>query len=196
MKWEETLLIAFFPLAIMIVSAHALVFWPGVYEHFQTKEEVDLSHGVALTHSLLSYFTTSKYTLPDAELSNREAEHILDVKILLHLLLAASALYLLVFLFSIDHINMTKVLLYGSSITLGLLALSTLIPFTTLFVFFHELFFTPGSWTFASDSALIRAYPFGFFLRFASAIAGLAAGLCSTLFAVTLYRTFMSKPLD
>ncbi len=46
----------------------------------------------------------------------------------------------------------------------GLAAVAGLLDFDTLFAYFHSLFFASGTWTFPSDSMLIRLFPESFWM--------------------------------
>ena len=45
-----------------------------------------------------------------------------------------------------------------------LLSIFVAVAFTTVFALFHQLFFSPGTWTFPSSSALIQRFPLDFFI--------------------------------
>lgn len=63
---------------------------------------------------------------------------------------------------------------------IGLLGLT---DFDTLFARFHGLFFAAGTWTFPSDSLLIRLFPEQFWITAAAAWAGLVV-VIATLYAL------------
>ncbi len=56
-------------------------------------------------------------------------------------------------------------ILRGSWITIGLVAailVFSVVAFGVFFVYFHEIFFDPGTWTFAFSDTLIRLFPIRF----------------------------------
>ncbi|MDO9557692.1 MAG: DUF1461 domain-containing protein [Coriobacteriia bacterium] len=57
---------------------------------------------------------------------------------------------------------------------IGMLLLTGLFDFDSLFVAFHGLFFQPGTWTFPADSLLILVFPTDFWIL-AGAITGVVA---------------------
>jgi integral membrane protein (TIGR01906 family) len=74
----------------------------------------------------------------------------------------------------------------GGWITVGLIAVAmvaVLIAFSVFFVFFHEVFFDPGTWVFRFSDTLIRLFPQRFWrdtfiaLGLLSLVGGLALGL-------------------
>lgn len=46
----------------------------------------------------------------------------------------------------------------------GLVVLVGALDFGTLFAWFHDLFFAPGTWRFAEDALLIQVFPLGFWV--------------------------------
>jgi integral membrane protein (TIGR01906 family) len=101
--------------------------------------------------------------------NERELKHMLDVKMVVQaalrvlwgslalLLLAGVAAYLAGWRYSYLH-----ALSLGGWLTLpliGLILLFVVAAFGLIFVFFHEIFFQSGSWTFYTSDTLIRLFP-------------------------------------
>ena len=59
----------------------------------------------------------------------------------------------------------------GTLLLIGFLIFCAIVPFDSLFTYFHYIFFPQGNWQFAADSTLITFYPASFFLNYAIAIA-------------------------
>jgi integral membrane protein (TIGR01906 family) len=59
-----------------------------------------------------------------------------------------------------------RILFWGSCLTLVILLLGSLaafFSFDSVFINFHEIFFTSGTWTFPTSSLLITLYPYEYF---------------------------------
>ncbi|MBI2146123.1 DUF1461 domain-containing protein [Candidatus Woesearchaeota archaeon] len=66
-----------------------------------------------------------------------------------------------------------KSLRYGGIATIGILIMVLLfsfLDFTTLFTWFHQLFFPQGNWSFPADSLLIQTFPAEFFVNISRSI--------------------------
>ncbi len=66
-----------------------------------------------------------------------------------------------------------RLLHYGGRATVGftsVLLLFAVISFTTLFRYFHELFFPQGNWQFSTESLLIQTFPLSFFIEISTNI--------------------------
>lgn len=109
--------------------------------------------------------------------SEKEKQHLLDVKKLVHR--AFDALFLLLVLFFVlayynkklnKGKNWQKILLYSGMIAVAIPIILYIIPFEPLFTTFHNIFFADGSWVFAPGSALIQIYPFEFWYNAAFAL--------------------------
>src|SRR4030042_1909114 len=62
-------------------------------------------------------------------------------------------------------------------VLIGLVILSVLVAFDTLFVIFHEIFFKTGTWTFYYSDTLIRLFPERFWQDTFLMVGGLSVGL-------------------
>lgn len=84
-------------------------------------------------------------------------------------------------------------LVFGLVVVVGLLAV---IGWQVWFVAFHQIFFTPGSWTFNTSDTLIRLFPERFWFDAALTISGLslAGGLVIALIAHFVQQRLQSIP--
>jgi len=96
--------------------------------------------------------------------------------------LAATAALLFVYLFSRnEHIRAGKALSWSATltfiVTLGFVVYG-LLSFDSLFNQMHQLLFADGTWLFQSNSLLITAYPFEFWIAMAATWAALLLVMC------------------
>lgn len=130
----------------------------------------------------LSHFSESfAPTALGTQLTIDEVDHLTDVKRLLNqarllTLLSWGILisYLLIWKPQVSHLSAAikrSLLIYGSLTTLTIVFLFFF--WQTSFVFFHQLFFPNGNWSFYENSTLIRLFPETFWQRI--------AGLCILL---------------
>ncbi len=95
----------------------------------------------------------------------KEKSHLLDVKKVVHRTLDALFILLVLFFYlayAYDGRKWGHVLIYSGMIAAALPIILYFIPFDFVFTVFHNIFFECGTWVFASGSALIQMYPFGF----------------------------------
>jgi len=117
--------------------------------------------------------------------NQRELKHMQDVQRVYqlainvwHAILGLSLLAMLMLTWSVDTrpIFFTA-LQWGGLVTAGLIAaigFLALIAWKAWFVVFHQVFFTPGTWSFNNSDTLIRLFPEKFWFDAALTIAGLA----------------------
>ncbi|MBU4242275.1 MAG: DUF1461 domain-containing protein [Nanoarchaeota archaeon] len=123
------------------------------------------------TNNVLEYLNGNENLNPDM-FSEREITHMEDVKFLCNLvkILFYISLFfsigLLVILIKIkDYSLISKIFLYSSLISLGLLILLYLLSlnFNSFFTNFHYLLFTNDLWLLPENSMLIKSFPKEFF---------------------------------
>ncbi len=172
------------------------------------RETTDDATAKEITHELVAYFRTLEYTdslLPS--FNDRESQHLLDVKVLMHQLVALFIIALTIFIVALrytPHVartthharstyrtSLSTILIYGGTLTFALLILCILIPFDSLFVHFHHLLFEGVTWQFPADSFILAVYPFGFFVDFALLI-GVGASILA-LISIVVGAVLKSK---
>ena len=128
------------------------------------------------------------------QLNAKEERHLLDVKRLMERLFTITLLALGVFSFSMYcvknqwYIVLRSIASSGLAFVAVLLILVGLNGFRVSFVGFHELLFAPGTWWFASDSGLIRAFPLSYFKHFAMLYCLLLVGIFIALYVLSRIR--------
>lgn len=164
----RALLLAF---VIISLAANPLIFSESFYQFLQ--EDIDSAHSRQVTADTINYFTNDDYAVMSQDyLTNQEAKHMLDVKIVVH---ALFSFYVLSLLYLLATAKKTwDAVPVASAAVVGILASLTLLPFNIVFTWFHHLFFTKGTWIFPPTSALLAAYPFSFFESFAMWIGGIS----------------------
>lgn len=133
-------------------------------------------YGDEVARSVLSGFMT-----PDAVVHLDDVRRVIAAANLLTLVLAATALIWVVVRGRRDRPLLADALRAAAVIIGGSVALAVLVAtldFDSFFSAFHGLFFEPGTWTFPSDSVLIRLFPEPFWTS-----AGLAWGVLTLGFA-------------
>ena len=128
------------------------------------------------TAQLFAFFE-GRAPMPDV-FNEDEASHLRDVRVLLWV---ALALFMVCFAIALRGIFIRgpRVVRDGLLALVLIIAACVLVPFESLFWYFHIIFFPQGNWMFPASSTLITFYPGDFFRWFAAAIAGNA--LCFAL---------------
>ncbi len=86
--------------------------------------------------------------------------------------------------------ELRKYFLFGGVVSIIiplLLTLFSLLSFTTLFTFFHKIFFPQGNWQFAYSSFLIQTFPQDFFQIFALKLVLVTLFYASIFIAISFY---------
>lgn len=86
--------------------------------------------------------------------------------------------------------KLSKLFLYGGSVTVTLvilILLSSLISFNVVFTLFHRIFFPQGNWTFPAESLLIQIFPEGFFMKTGRIIFLMTLFLGSIFITLSIY---------
>ncbi len=117
--------------------------------------------------------------------SSKENSHMADVKWTYRALESLLFVSLWVFLaLLLSSARRASIFVRGSCLAMAGLLILLVIPFDSLFVWFHQVFFSPGSWTF-SGGLMISSFPGAFFVWLAQLwwmrafSAGLALALIS-----------------
>lgn len=96
--------------------------------------------------------------------SSKENSHMADVKwtfrVLESLLFVSWWIFIALLLFSARR---ASIFVRGSCLAMADLLILLVVPFDSLFVWFHQVFFSPGSWTF-SGGLMISSFPGAFFV--------------------------------
>lgn len=132
--------------------------------------------------------------------NQRELGHMVDVKIVVQQALVVWYAVLLILLvlglwayFGGWWASFSAGLARGGWLTLGLIVLIlmlVLLAWSFFFVFFHEVFFESGTWTFLYSDTLIRLFPERFWQT-----AFISVGLFAALGGFILTRVFRRRPL-
>jgi integral membrane protein (TIGR01906 family) len=158
---------------MLLLFSNALLFDPLTYQQLLSPD------AVPVTMHLLGYFQ-SREAVPSI-FTEREQSHLADVKrvvqLLQYLLLLLGVLFLALLRFSDVRVVFTR----GFLLVVLIALLLAVLPFDTLFIRFHELFFPQGNWVFPADSTLIRLYPQSFFEAFFRQLLLLTTVFCAVL---------------
>ena len=127
--------------------------------------------------------------------NDRELRHMRDVKLMTQItfggalvagILAVTAGYAL-----LRSGRLARALMYGSLLTLGLIAAVVIVAifsWETFFTSFHALFFADGTWYFAYSDTLIRLFPEQFWFDAALLVGGLTTLEAGLILLVIWYR--------
>lgn len=169
-----------------------------------------------LAHATLDYLQRSEpseeviYLLEDLRIpgtdtplyNEREIGHMIDVKDLtdairrIWWITAVIVIGGLIYLFAQSDLRLTtyRTIMHGgwaTVVALAAIALFIVIGWSFFFVFFHELLFPPGTWTFAYSDSLIRLFPEQFWFDVGVIISGgaLLLGVIVSIIGRWLVRT-------
>lgn len=134
-----------------------------------------LSYHLALTFTSLTPAQEEVFAFLDgkaplsANFTALEASHLNDVRRVMNLtdLFFLISILGTILLLRYNQQNWRTLLRSGSYtllISMGILALLTLLSFSFTFTLFHLVFFPQGNWAFPADSLLIQAFPLEFFV--------------------------------
>ena len=186
----------------MLLSIRLIIFDEEVYrEEFAKYNVYENLAGVevnTINKEVLDYFKGNGEIKTDF-FSAREKEHLLDVKKIITLL--SNLIYLLIpLIISLSLILdiivgkqailkfLTKIFIYSKVVVFGasiFLILAIWLNFAGSFDFFHQMFFTAGSWLFEpSLEKIVVLYPVGLFLDFGVRIIFYNVGLSVLAIAV------------
>ena len=181
MKITQYLIILLLPVTIILSNLLYLAYRSNIYEsiyikeniyqHFQSKAEVDNA-----IKELIGYFR-GQNSLEDKLFSYQAEVHLEDVKTLFQtaffiniFLIFFLMLTILYFIKNNKLKPLKKSIIIGSSITLCIaiiVAISITINFDFIFIKFHELSFNNNYWLFDKSDNLIKLFPPEFFISFA-----------------------------
>lgn len=157
----EIILVILTPIVILLFLFGLFVFDVDFYE-----KKLDES-SIPVTINLLDYFQ-DKAELNEGIFSDDEVSHLGDVKVLINNVLKFLSILVLVSLFLLLYLrDYKKYLLYSGILTVAVPFSLYLIPFNSLFTFFHQIFFPQGNWIFPAGSSLVNLYTSSFFYSFA-----------------------------
>lgn len=179
------MLILVIPILVYLLSFSSIIYNEQFIEE-KLEESGRFFYSQEINSQVISYLASPDETkLISLDVFNeRERQHLLDVKVLVHN--AFDFLFLLLVFFFVlvcyNHKlnkgrNWGQILVYSGMITAGLPVFLYFMPFEFLFAAFHSVFFAGKSWIFAQGSALTEVYPiefwqsvsFSLFLRSAAA---------------------------
>ena len=197
-------LIILIPLLIILGNFHLLIFnfgfyqslyqQTGVYQTFADQEIVNWA-----TDNLLGYLR-GKNNLDHIFFSKQAILHLTDVKNLLqfesglfYISLITTAVISLIFIIKKQYKKLLSSFIFSSIVTIiaiGLLSLSLIWDFLSIFTRFHEVLFRNELWLFSADDNLIKLFPQQFFISFASS---LAVNIIVTSAIITLISAILVK---
>ena len=147
-----------FPFLMLLLVGNALVFDETAYKALLRPGAVNA------TMQLLGYFQGNA-EIPTI-FDRNEQSHLADVKQVISLLRWVSLALLAVFLLLLFKADTGAAFTKGFTLLIALVLLSALIPFGTVFSYFHKMLFAEGTWLFPANSMLILLYPETFFQAF------------------------------
>lgn len=199
------LLILILPLLILLMSMNLISFDQSFYDkkfsEYQVRE--DVPDAMSLHEKVMNFIKGRTNTLPN-ELTQREKEHLLDVRNLVRI--STIALYIFIFLFILLFIssalilkvnnrviNFTgKVLIFGGFLTIAMAAslfLFIISDFSASFESFHKLFFEKGTYLFdPAKEIIVNLYPEQLFMDLGTRV---LAGVFITAAVITLLGLFL-----
>ena len=170
-KYKVPALILLVIFAVYMLSFSTMVYHLNFWESLQEKNNVNLTLAHPLNVAIVDYFQNGDYKgLEYKSLTKKESEHMVDVKVRIQVVTMLSLLFSIASIILIcrqkkDKIN--KILLWSALGVWIIPILLFFIPFEGLFMQFHNLFFSQGTFLFDWNSLLIRVYPEDFFRDFA-----------------------------
>jgi integral membrane protein (TIGR01906 family) len=163
-------LVIIIPVLVYLLSFSSIVYNKPFIEKQMQKQEM-YRYSLVMNSYVIDYLMDKdEGELIQLEIfDEKEKQHLLDVKKVVHrafdilFLLLVLFFFLVYFDYSFDKSgNWQKILIYSGMITVAIPIILYLLPFDFVFTVFHNIFFACGSWVFAPGSALIQMYPFGF----------------------------------
>ncbi len=199
------LLILILPLLILLMSLNLVSFDESFYDKkfSEYKVQEDVPDAMSLHEKVMNFIKGNNNTLPN-ELTQREKEHLLDVKNLVHI--STTALYIFIFLFILLLISSAlilkvnnkiinfigKVLIFGGFLTIVIAAslfLFIISDFSASFESFHKLFFEKGTYLFdPAKEIIVKIYPEQLFMDLGIRI---STGVFITSLVVILFGLFL-----
>lgn len=148
---------------------------PAGQKPFSLKDRLKwskISMNYLLSDDPIEFFETQRFEDGTRIYNDRELSHMTDVKVVVDWVLRLWILALVVAVgvgvwsWLGGWVDMYKLgLLRGAWVTLGfvgIVVLFVVFAFGPFFVFFHNIFFPPGTWTFAFSDTFIRLFPLRF----------------------------------
>lgn len=169
--WSKILLILILPLILFLLVLH----FAGFDNVFYQKKFLEYnSKNISLHGKVINFITGKINELPN-EFNEREKQHLFDVRSLVKI--STITLYVFIILFVILLLSsafilkvnnkiinfVSKVLIYGGFLTLGLALILFLLintDFSSAFGSFHKLFFQQGTYVFdPAKEIIVNLYP-------------------------------------
>jgi uncharacterized membrane protein len=175
---------------IVCLAINPLLFSEDFYTHLQAGEYIELESRV--TRDTIEYFTNDEYGPMSTDyFTNREADHMLDVKLLIHIGFLCYAIGLLYLLHNPKQ-TWNAIPQACCGLLCAILGLA-LLPFNLVFTYFHHLFFTKDTWMFPASSNLLAAFPIHFFYNFTVTIVAIIVLICLTSLATHYASKIISR---
>jgi integral membrane protein (TIGR01906 family) len=191
-------------IALFFVPFRILVFNQGFYSLEQKKlnvfEQVGENKTRNLTIEVINYLSKGSASL--SEFTQREKDHLYDVRVLIEWALAIGSLSVLiciVLLYLSRKENISSVFVVSGAVSLSIIiifSLLSLISFDFFFTVFHQIFFKPGTWTFNPEYEVIKQlFPNRFFFDFIvyNALAIAFLSVISMIFGMIYKKAFKQR---
>jgi uncharacterized membrane protein len=166
-------LVVVIPLIVLLLSFASVLASKSFHEKQFAENKVNMTFAMQVDNQVMDYFY-SDAGLSENLFTKEEIIHLEDVKslinwgyYLLYILLVSSAFFAYTYY---KKCKWGAVLIYSGIASAVLPFVLYIIPFNFLFNIFHKIFFADGTWVFPIGSALITAYPFGFFYNAAFSV--------------------------
>lgn len=134
----------------------------------------------------------------DPVFTPNEQSHLQDVYHIFHMVVVWEIIVMILFFLCLLLFILQKKIsyiitwfLWGSCIILGLfvlLSIFLIFDFQTIFIFFHQIFFPQGNWSFDQSSILIHLFPLMFFKDIALRIFLTSIAMALVIFLVDIYQ--------
>lgn len=160
--------------AILFFSVNSVLYNQELYLAYQGG--VDVADKALVNEALIGYFL-NQGDLPSVFVGT-EGEHMQDVKDLVN---GFSFVFWILFFLAVYFGVNLKDIFWGAVSVLLILIVLELLPFDRLFVGFHEVFFTQGTWTFPEGSFITTLYTFQFFSDMFCSLVYRIIGVCLVL---------------
>ena len=168
--------ILIFLIPLILITATLQFFF---YQEIQKNTEIN------------DFFTQDKQL---TSYSQQEIIHLQEVKTLFINSLTAIIIFLLLLIFltlKLSKQDLMKYSFHGFILTIAVILSLFLFKFDTVFIKFHEMFFSGSNWLLSSDSLLIQQYPQEYFQSMFKKIISIII-LTSIIFAISLKRMMKS----
>jgi hypothetical protein len=182
MKKLLILAIILIPIILILGSARLVVFDMPLHEELLSKSNVPFQNYTEINKAVFDYLQGYKDTVETSVFTDKEKDHLRDVKTLINVL--SIVLYLsiigLIVIFYYNRHSISKILFYGGLITLGILLLMFLVSYFSFdfaFATFHKIFFPQGNYIFRTNLPQLYNYAYYTMISFRIFLMSLIAAI-------------------